>query len=91
MESNENISINVLVFDDNPNDFELLQYHLRQMDGIRLQYCSNFKAFQQNLKEESFSIIICDYGLGSMTGVEVFEYVQEQGMTIPCIIFSGRR
>lgn len=82
-------NLGILVFDDNPNDFELLRYHLRQMDNIELKYCSNFNAFKAALEENNYQAIICDYGLGALTGVEVYEYIIEQGVDIPFIIVSG--
>jgi PAS domain S-box-containing protein len=81
--------LDIVVFDDNPNDFELLQYHLRQMEGIRLHYCSNFSDFKEIISKEKVSAIVCDYGLGAMTGLEVYEYSKSVNIEAPFIIVSG--
>jgi len=82
-------ALDILVLDDNPSDFELLSYHLRQLEDLKLHYASNFPAFKSMLKGRVYSAIICDYGLGPVTGVEAFEYVRDLEYDMPFIMVSG--
>ena len=82
-------SLDILVFDDNPHDFELLQYHLRQIENMQLHYCSNFDDFKTKLRDINVSAVICDYGLGAITGLDAYNHMSDEGFEIPFVIVSG--
>lgn len=80
---------NVIVFDDNPMDFELIQLCLRHEKDLKLHYASNFELFKSKIIEFDFSAVICDYDLGAMTALEVYAYLQQLKFNIPFIVVSG--
>lgn len=78
----------ILIFDDNPMDYELLKLHLRQKPEWELTYVSSFEKFKAAFETGSFSAIICDYDLGMTNAIEVFEYTSPIS-PIPFIVVSG--
>ncbi|MFT5581275.1 MAG: PAS domain S-box-containing protein [Psychromonas sp.] len=79
----------VLVIDDNPSDFELVSIYLKPLKNVKLDYVKNLEEVKNVLVDSNYSVILCDYDLGSITGLEIFEYLQEKGSEAPFIIMSG--
>ncbi|MBU2018722.1 MAG: PAS domain-containing protein [Bacteroidetes bacterium] len=80
---------NVLVFDDNPMDYELIQLYLRNDKQFQLSYVSNFELFKVKIVDTEIDVIICDFDLGSVTALDVFEFLKFKKFNIPFIVVSG--
>lgn len=82
-------ALDVLVFDDNPMDFELIKIHLRSIENLTLHYASNFELFKTLLIEKNYSAIVCDFDLGMMDAIEVYDYLNQKNLRVPFIVVSG--
>lgn len=82
--------LKILYLEDNPLDVELVGSALKS-SGIlyRLIHVSSGNQFKKTLKKESFGIVLCDYSLPDINGLEALKYVQDAQIEIPFIFVSG--
>src|SRR5258706_10572947 len=79
----------ILVIDDNAETLSVLAQLLTALGEKKvLQVGSAEEAFDV-LERESFSIIISDYRLEGMDGVEFVECLRESGNRTPVVMLSG--
>ncbi|MFW9974428.1 MAG: response regulator [Candidatus Thorarchaeota archaeon] len=87
------MKIRVLVIDDDEDLLFLAGKFLsREDERIQLISATTDQEALRLIEEEEFDAIVCDHflGHGSMTGLELLEWVREFNPHIPFIIFTGR-
>ncbi|MER3430389.1 MAG: hypothetical protein C4324_04970 [Blastocatellia bacterium] len=82
--------ISVLNLEDCESDSELI-YRLVKKGGFSPQWCrvETRLAFEKAIFEQDWDLIISDYSLPEMTGVDALEIRNESEKDIPFIIISG--
>ena len=89
----EELKIRVLVIDDDEDLLFLAgKFLTREDERIQLVSATTDQEALRLIEEEEFDAIVCDHflGQGSMTGLELLEWVREFNPHIPFIIFTGR-
>ncbi|MFX1283931.1 MAG: response regulator [Promethearchaeota archaeon] len=84
--------INVLHVDDEPSFLFLTKKYMSILGGNELQVhplSESIKVFER-LKEIDFDVIVTDYQMPGMDGLELLSKLREQKIDIPVIIFTGR-
>ncbi len=83
-------TINVLFLEDNPDDVELELYELRK-GGFEVihQTARNRDEFYEAIKNPDLEIIIADYNLPDLTGIEAIYICQEEKVEVPVILITG--
>ncbi|MFX0152432.1 MAG: PAS domain S-box protein, partial [Candidatus Hodarchaeota archaeon] len=84
--------VNVLHVDDEPSFLALTERYLGLIAGEELRIMSlsdPLKVFDE-LKEEIYDIIVTDYQMPGMDGLELLKRLRDQNNNIPIIIFTGR-
>ncbi|MFW9894020.1 MAG: response regulator, partial [Candidatus Thorarchaeota archaeon] len=87
------MKIRVLVIDDDEDLLFLAGKFLsREDERFELVSATTDQEALRRIEEEQFDAIVCDHflGQGSMTGLELLEWVREFNPSIPFIIFTGR-
>jgi PAS domain S-box-containing protein len=87
------LKIRVLVVDDDEDLLFLAGKFLsREDERFELVSALTDQEALRRIEEEEFDAIVCDHflGQGSMTGLELLEWVREFNSSIPFIIFTGR-
>ena len=79
----------VLYIDDSFEDFELAKNALRELKEIQMVYAESYEKFKEKFHTEKFSIILSDYNMPDVLGVDVFSYVRSFDQDVPFIIISG--
>jgi len=83
-------TISILHLEDNPADAELVGRALKR-DGlsISVQVASDRDDFIRRLADLEPELVIADYSLPSMTGMDAIEIVQERSPGTPVIVCTG--
>jgi CheY-like chemotaxis protein len=79
----------VLIVDDNRNALTLLGQLLSALGVKRVYPVASAEEALDVLEEESFSIILSDYRLEGMDGVEFLDRLRRSGNNTPVMILSG--
>ncbi len=82
--------IEVLFIEDNPDDVELELYELRK-GGFEVSHhvARNREQFLASLENLKADIVIADYSLPDLTGIEAIEILQEKKIKLPVILITG--
>lgn len=76
----------ILIVDDEPTIRELSRAFLREIGFIRITVVGDGTQALSRLKKESFDLIICDWIMPGLSGMDVFNQVREDP-AIPNIPF----
>jgi PAS domain S-box-containing protein len=90
--SNSKREFGVLVVEDNPGDFSLVQeFLLDQIDAFTLFHAKNFKDAQEVLVAGilKFDVILLDLSLPDKTGLPLIQEIVELSLDIPVIVLTG--
>jgi CheY-like chemotaxis protein len=79
----------VLVVDDNAETLQTLSGILSALGTERVREASSGERALEILGEETFSMIVSDYRMTGMSGVEFVEELRSQGCRTPVLMISG--
>ncbi len=79
----------ILVIDDNAETLETLGSLLSVLGTKTVCQAESAERALEILKTESFSLIISDYMLEGMNGIEFLEQLRAQGNQTPILLLSG--
>ncbi len=82
--------IEVLFIEDNPDDVELELYELRR-GGFEVSHhvARNREQFLASLENLNADIVIADYSLPDLTGIEAIHILKEKNIKLPVILITG--
>jgi CheY-like chemotaxis protein len=82
--------IQVLVVEDNPDDAEIVKINFREAgESFNVVYVSEGRSGLEKVKESYYDIILLDYNLPDMKGVDFLREVKRMGIDTPVIVFTG--
>ncbi len=90
----ENV-IQVLVIDDDEDDFILLQKHLGEVVGQKFSlhwapsYDKGKEALHRHKEEKRYDVCFVDYRLGIRTGIDLLKEVISEDINVPIILLTG--
>ncbi|MDH3973458.1 MAG: response regulator [Deltaproteobacteria bacterium] len=85
-----NEDLKILMLEDNPADAELVRYELKKAAiGFSLKRVDTKEAFMEALKEDVPHIVLADYSLPRLTGLEAFRLFKSLNLFIPFILVTG--
>ncbi len=88
--SGSNVSLRILVVEDNPDDAELILRTLRKggysIDSLRVD---NELDLKRALDNSTWDIVLSDYSMPGFSGLAALNILKEQNLDIPFIIISG--
>jgi signal transduction histidine kinase len=82
--------INVLFIEDNPDDVELELYELSK-GGFDISHtvARNREQFLASLENLEADIVIADYSLPDLTGIEAIHILKDREIKVPVILITG--
>ena len=85
-------AINVLLVDDDQDDFMLTRDALRDAKGVRfhLDWCPSFEKGLTEMVRNRHQAYLVDYQLGARTGVDLIKAAREKGCKRPLLILTGQ-
>src|SRR3989344_308728 len=83
--------IEVLVVEDDEEDFHLLRELLNEVQGSRyhIHWRRDYASAIEALKNSSFDACLVDFRLGAHTGLELIEGAKASGIEVPMILLTG--
>jgi DNA-binding NtrC family response regulator len=78
----------VLLIDDEPEILAVLQ-HMLNRAGFEIELAENGFAALEKLEQQNFDIVVCDYLMPKMNGIELLKKVRANKDFTPFIFFSG--
>ncbi|MFM2081958.1 MAG: hypothetical protein RL380_649 [Verrucomicrobiota bacterium] len=79
----------ILVVEDNPVALKTLSTLLNALGAKTVREAESAEQAMEFLKTEQFSVILTDYRLGGMNGVQFIEQLRNAGNQTPVIVLSG--
>lgn len=86
------VSYNILVIEDNPGDFALVEeFLLEQIDDLTLSRAKNYKEAKAILSADNnnFDIVLLDLSLPDKTGVPLIQEIVTMCTNAPVIVLTG--
>ncbi|VAX12726.1 diguanylate cyclase/phosphodiesterase (GGDEF & EAL domains) with PAS/PAC sensor(s) [hydrothermal vent metagenome] len=87
---NSNVTLRILLVEDNPDDAELVLRTLRKggysIDSLRVDNESDLK---YALDTSTWDVVLSDYSMPGFSGLAALNILKEQNLDIPFIIISG--
>jgi PAS domain S-box-containing protein len=84
------VMISALYVDDDPSFLEIGKMFLEHSGMIQITTAISAKAALEIMQEQIFDVIISDYEMPGMNGIEFLKKIREKNAIIPFIIFTGR-
>lgn len=83
--------IKVLLVDDDQSLLDVSKIYLERLES-KLEIYTTLSATDAylNIKDDSFDVIVSDYQMSGMDGLELLKKIREESMDIPFIIFTGK-
>lgn len=91
--NSEITDINVLLLDDDEDDFIIVEDMLEELNGafnLTVEWEPDYKAALQKLSEKTYDICLVDFRLGKFSGLDFIEAVRKSGDDIPLILLTGQ-
>jgi PAS domain S-box-containing protein len=83
--------IKTLYVDDDPTLLDLAKEFLEgENDDLSVTTCTSGKDVLTLLRNSSFDVIISDYQMPIMSGIDLLKELRSHGVDIPFILFTGR-
>jgi len=90
-DEDDRIPLKVLLVEDNPDHAELIQLTLRKEKlNYRIHLAASGEECLAKLAEERYDLVLLDYSLPKMNGLEVLARIGEKGYDIPVIMITGQ-
>ncbi len=87
---NSNVSLRILLVEDNPDDAELVLRILRKggysLDSLRVDNEADLK---DALENSTWDVVLSDYSMPGFSGLAALNILKEQNLDIPFIVISG--
>jgi len=81
--------ISVLLVDDEPTILDVASLYLGEKDKFTVTGCKCASDALDALQTRPFDIIVSDYEMPEINGIEFLKVVRARGITTPFIIFTG--
>lgn len=82
--------ISVLLVDDEPVLLDLGSFYLTQREHFSVDTASNGNEALERLEIRPYQIVVSDYDMPSMNGIELLRVVKQRYPSQPFIIFTGK-
>ena len=83
------IAPTVFVVDDDNSTRELLAW-LMKRHNLRTEVFADARAFLESYREDRPGCLVVDLNMPGMSGLDLQQYLKEQGVRLPVIFLSGR-
>jgi PAS domain S-box-containing protein len=82
--------IRILLVDDEPLFLDLAQTYLSRNGTIKVETTNSAKEAIELLRTDVFDVVVSDYEMPGMNGIELLQHVRVHYPEIPFILFTGK-
>jgi glycosyltransferase involved in cell wall biosynthesis/FixJ family two-component response regulator len=82
--------ISVLLVEDDPDVLELTRLFLERDLELNIDVCSSVKEALRKLNNKIYNVIVSDYLMPEINGIQLLKTLKFQGIETPVIIFTGK-
>ncbi len=82
--------ISILLVDDDSDQLDIARIYLQEQRGFRIECFTSAKEALRRLQETAFDVIVADYLMPEMNGIELLKKVHGKKKNIPFIIFTAK-
>jgi len=86
----EDTVIRVLIVDDEPSLGEICQVFLEEMGGFSCDTITSGTEALEMVSTSPYDVIVSDYQMPGMDGIELLKEIRGSGRDVPFIIFTGK-
>ena len=86
----DNAVISILCVDDEPFVLEILKKFFERESGFLVKTCLNGRDAREILKTQPFEVIIADFGLPDIDGIQLLRQTRAMGFSGLFIIITGK-
>ena len=86
---NEISKFSLLYVDDSVSLLEIMKYILERKQEMSVQICQNPEKICSLLIEREYDIVMSDFDMPGMNGMELFQQIRSEGFKIPFILYSS--
>ncbi|KAA0003979.1 MAG: response regulator [Thermoplasmata archaeon] len=82
----------ILFIEDNFDDYVIVEHMLKKSFGtmVKMIWTDSGKKALNELSQEKYDLILLDYRLPDMDGLEIMEEIERKGFNIPVIFLTGK-
>lgn len=84
------MAVRILLIDDEPALLEIAKTFLQREKGYKVDVSLSAEEALDILKRDRFDVIVSDYYMPGMNGIELLKKLKSAGDTTPYILFTGR-
>ncbi|HIC91367.1 MAG TPA: diguanylate cyclase [Syntrophaceae bacterium] len=84
----EGEKVKILVIEDNPEDIALMQRELSR-HHFDIDFAISGEEGLRSLKEKGYDVVVADYAMPEMTGLDVLDRMKKENYDIPLVIMTG--
>jgi glycosyltransferase involved in cell wall biosynthesis/CheY-like chemotaxis protein len=82
--------ISVLLVEDDPDVLELTRLFLERDLELNIDVCSSVKEALRKLNNKIYNVIVSDYLMPEIDGIQLLKTLKFQGIETPFIVFTGQ-
>lgn len=84
-------NLKILILDDDPDDAFLVADHFSDLPAHEYTVVtdSTWEEARSHLRAGNYDVLLCDYRLGAISGLEVIEMIRADGIDLPIILLTG--
>ncbi len=79
----------LLVIDDDPTELSLLERYLKTGGNYDVIADTNPRAAIEKVAKESIDLVLCDWRMPDLTGLDVLDELKRRDTNVPVVIFSA--
>jgi len=82
--------IDVLCVDDDESMLELVAMFVTHSGDFKIDTAASAREALAKISERKYDVVVCDYQMPEMTGIDLLSILRNQGNDVPFVIFTGK-